>query len=125
MQLKKDVEADELRVATKEEEIKTQEARQASLQEQIASLRKDLETRQVTMEDLQSRLAQLQQANMNTHARTQEQQTLRRRREIKLTAHQKELADIQQSDATIEEKKRKLEHLKEEIRKSLNLLVHS
>jgi len=125
MQLKKDVGADELRVATKEEELKTQEARQASLQEQIASLRKDLETRQVTMEDLRSRLAQLQQANMNMHARTQEQQALKRRREIKLTAHQKELADIQQSDATIEEKKRKLEHLKEEIRKSLNLLVHS
>jgi hypothetical protein len=58
-------------------------------------------------------------------ARTREQQALKRRREIKLTTHQKELVDIQQSNATIEEKKKKLEHLKEEIRKSLNLLVHS
>lgn len=125
MQLKKDVDADELRIAGKEEELKTEEARQASLQEQIATLRKDLETRQVTADDLQSRLAQLQQANANMHARTQEQQALKRRREIKLTTHQKELVDIQQSGATIEEKKKKLEHLKEEIRKSLNLLVHS
>jgi chromosome segregation ATPase len=125
MQLKKGVEADELRIANKEEELKTEEARQASLQEQIASLRKDLETRQVTTQDLQSRLAQLQQANASMRARTQEQQALKRRREIKLTMHQKELADIQQSDTSIEEKKKKLEHLKEEIRKSLNLLVHS
>ena len=40
-------------------------------------------------------------------------------------SHQKELVKIQQSDATIAEKKKKLEHLKEEIRKSLNLLMHS
>jgi hypothetical protein len=58
-------------------------------------------------------------------APTQDQKALKRRRDIKLTTHQKEFADIQQSDASIEEKKKKLEHLKEEIRKSLNLLVHS
>ena len=125
IQLKKDVESDEVRIANKEEELKTEEARQAQLREEITSLQKDLAIWQVLLDDLQSRLAQLRQANANTLARTGKESALKQRREIKLRAHQKELVNIQQSDVTIAEKNKKLEHLKEEIRKSLNLLVHS
>lgn len=125
MQLKKDVEQDEARVAGKEGELKTEEARQAQLREEIARLQEDLSTRQVSLDDLQSRLEQLQRANANTLDVTQEQRARKQRREVKLKTHQKELVKIQQSDETITEKKKKLEHLKEEIRKSLNLLMHS
>lgn len=125
IQLKKDVEKDEVRVAGKEDELKTEEARQARLHEEISQLQEDLATRQVSLDDLQSRLAQLQRANANTPDVTKEQRALKQRRETKLKSHQKELVKIQQSDATIAEKKKKLEHLKEEIRKSLNLLMHS
>lgn len=125
MQLKKDVEQDEARVAGKEGELKSEEARQAQLREEIARLQEDLSTRQVSLDDLQSRLEQLRRANANTLDATQEQRVRKQRREVKLKTHQKELVKIQQSDATITEKKKKLEHLKEEIRKSLNLLMHS
>jgi chromosome segregation ATPase len=125
IQLKKDVEGDEIRIANKEAELKTEEARQAQLREEITQLQKDLGTRQVTLDDLQSRLAQLQRANANTLGTTKEQRAIKQQREVKLKAHQKELVEIQQSDATLAEKRKKLEHLKEEIRKSLNLLVHS
>ena len=125
IQLKKDVERDEIRVANKESELKTQEAWQAQLREEMTQLQKDLATRQVSLDDLQSRLAQLQRANANTLGTTKEQRAIKRQREVKLKVHQKELVEIQQSDATLAEKKKKLEHLKEEIRKSLNLLVHS
>ncbi|MGH8683906.1 MAG: hypothetical protein ACREUM_01000 [Nitrosospira sp.] len=125
IQLKKDVEKDEVRVAGKEDELKTEEARQAQLREEISQLQEDLATRQVSLDDLQSRLAQLQRANANTPDVTKEQRALKQRRETKLKSHQKELVKIQQGDATIAEKKKKLEHLKEEIRKSLNLLMHS
>ncbi len=125
MQLKKDAEQDEARVVGKEGELKTEEARQAQLRGEIARLQEDLSTRQVSLDDLQSRLEQLRRANANTPDVTQEQRALKQRREVKLKAHQKELVKIEQSDATITEKKKKLEHLKEEIRKSLNLLMHS
>ncbi|MGH8762399.1 MAG: hypothetical protein ACREUR_04115 [Nitrosospira sp.] len=125
MQLKRDVAQDEARVAGKEGELKTEEVRQAQLREEIAQLQEDLATRQVSLDDLQARLAQLQRANANTPDVTKEQRALKQRREVKLKSHQKELIKIQQSDATIAEKKKKLEHLKEEIRKSLNLLMHS
>ncbi|HEU4854600.1 MAG TPA: hypothetical protein VFS89_04840 [Nitrosospira sp.] len=125
MQLKKDVETDEARLATKTEELEFEEARQAELNEKIKLLQEDLTTRQMSLDDLKSRLTQLQQANASTSAGTKEQQALKRKRATKLQAHQREVTEIQQSGATIAEKRRRLEYLKGEIRKSLNLLVHS
>lgn len=125
IQLKKDVGEDEIRVAGKEGDLKSEEARQAQLGEEIAQLQEDLATRQVSLDDLRSRLAQLRWANANTQNATKEQRALKQRREVKLKAHEKEVVKIQQSDASIAEKKKKLDHLKEEIRKSLNLLMHS
>ncbi|SEO72798.1 hypothetical protein [Nitrosovibrio sp. Nv6] len=125
MQLKKDVETDEARVATKTEELEFEETRQAELNEKIKLLQEDLTTRQMSLDDLKSRLTQLQQANASTSASTKEQQALKRKRATKLQAHQIEVTEIQQSGATIVEKRRRLEYLKGEIRKSLNLLMHS
>ena len=125
MQLKKDVAQDEARLATKEDELKSEEARQVELKQKITLLQEDLTTRQMSLDDLKSRLTQLQQANASTSANTKEQQALKRKRATKLQAHQREVAEIQQSGATIAEKRQRLEHLKGEIRKSLNLLVHS
>lgn len=125
IQLKKDVGSDEVRVASKEEELKTEELWQTQLREEVTRLQKDLATQQVSLDDLQSRLAQLRRANANTADSTSEQRALKQQREMKLKTHQKELVSIQESGATIAEKKKKLEHLKKEIRKSLNLLMHS
>jgi chromosome segregation ATPase len=125
MQLKNEVAQDEVRLATKEDELKSEEARQVELKQQIKLLQDDLATRQMSLDDLKSRLAELQQANASTSASTKEQQALKRKRATKLQAHQKEVTEIQQSGATIAEKRQRLEHLKGEIRKSLNLLVYS
>lgn len=124
MALKQDVEKHQVRVADKEGELKNEEAQQAHLREESIQLKKDLATKQVSLDDLKSRLEQLQRLNENTMANTKEKQTLKRKRETKLRAHQNELVEIQQSDTTLAEKERKLKHLKEEISKSLNLLVH-
>lgn len=124
IQLKKDVEKDETRIANKEEDLKTEEVRQGQLREEITQLQKDLTTRQVSLDELRSRLTKLQQTNAATPGTTKEQRVLQQQREINLKVHQGELAKIEQSGLSVEEKKKRLAHLKEEIRKSLNRLKY-
>jgi chromosome segregation ATPase len=125
MELRHEVKGDEMRIAGKEEELKTEEAQQAKLQADIKTLQQDLSARQMTADDLQSRLVELRRANASTSAKTQEEQARKRQRDATFKKHEREVADVQQSGASIEDKRKRLQYLKGEIRKSLILLEHS
>ncbi|SEL11481.1 hypothetical protein [Nitrosovibrio tenuis] len=125
MQLRNEVKTDEVRLAGKEDELKIEEERQAQLQQEIEQLKSDLATRQMSLDDLKSRLTQLQRANDATPAQTKAQQDEKRDRAAKLLKHQKEVIAIERSGASLEEKQKRLQFLKEEIRKSLSLLLHT
>lgn len=125
MELRQEVKSDESRVTSKEDELRIEEARQAQLQEEVKTLQQDLATRQMSLDDLEARLIELRKVNETTLAKTREEQGRKRQRETTLKKHQKAVTEIQQSGATIEEKKKRLEHLKGEIRKSLVLIEHS
>lgn len=122
MQLRNEVKTDEVRLATKTDELKIEEARQAQLQQEIAQLKTDLATRQMSLDDLKARLEQLQRANDATPAQTRTQQDKKRERAVKLQRHQKEVVAIEQSGGSLEEKQKRLQYLKDEIRKSLSML---
>jgi chromosome segregation ATPase len=122
MQLRNEVKTDEARLASKADELEIEEARQAQLQQEITRLKSDLATRQMSLDDLKVRLEQLQRANDVTLAETGPQQDKKRERAVKLQKHQKEVVAIEQSGGTLEEKQKRLQHLKDEIRKSLSML---
>jgi len=122
MQLRNEVKTDEVRLAAKTDELEIEEARQAQLQQEIAQLKTDLPTRQMSLDDLKARLEQLQRANDATLAQTRTQQDKKRERAAKLQRHQKEVVAIEQSGGSLEEKQKRLQHLKDEIRKSLSML---
>ena len=122
MQLRNEVKTDEVRLAGKTDELKIEEARQAQLQQEITRLKSDLATRQLSLDDLKQRLAQLQQANDAILAETRTQQEKKRERAVKLQKHQKEVVAIEQNGGNPEEKQKRLQHLKDEIRKSLSML---
>jgi hypothetical protein len=122
MQLRNEVKTDEVRLASKTDELEIEEARQAQLQQEITRLKSDLATRQMSLDDLRVRLEQLQRANDATLAETRPQQDKKRERAVKLQKHQKEVVAIEQSGGNPEEKQKRLQHLKDEIRKSLSML---
>ena len=122
MQLRNEVKTDEARLASKADELEIEEARQAQLQQEITRLKSDLATRQMSLDDLKVRLEQLQRANDATLAETGPQQDKKRERAVKLQKHQKEVVAIEQSGGSLEEKQKRLQHLKDEIRKSLSML---
>ena len=123
--LRNEVKTDEVRVAGKEEELKTEQARQAELQQETEQLKSDLASREMSLDQLKSRLAELQRANDATVAETQAQQATKRERAAKLQKHQKEVIAIEQSGDSLEEKQKKLQYLKEEVRKSLSMLAQT
>ena len=122
MQLRNEVKTDEVRLASKMDELEIEEARQAQLQQEITRLKSDLATRQMSLDDLKVRLEQLQRANDATLAETRPQQDKKRERAVKLQKHQKEVVAIEQSGGNPEDKQKRLQHLKDEIRKSLSML---
>jgi chromosome segregation ATPase len=122
MELKNEVKTDEMRLAGKTDELKIEEARQAQLQQEITRLKSDLATGQMSLDDLKVRLTQLQRANDAILAETKAQQDKKRDRSIKLQKHQKEVIAIEQSGGNVEEKQKRLQYLKDEIRKSLSML---
>ncbi|KIO48731.1 hypothetical protein SQ11_10025 [Nitrosospira sp. NpAV] len=125
MALKQDVEKHEVLVADKENELKKEEAQQTRLREESIQLKKDLATKQVSLDDLKSRLEQLQRANASTAENTKEQRERKDRLRVKLKTHEKELVKVEQSNMTETQKQEKLESMKKDITKTLDILLHS
>lgn len=125
MALKQDVDKHEVLVADKENELKKEEAQQARLHEESIQLKKDLATQQVSLDDLKSRLEQLQRANANTAENTKEQRDRKNRLRVRLKTHEKELVKVEQSNMTEAQKQEKLEAMKKDITNTLDILLHS
>lgn len=125
MALRNDVNQHEAIVADKESTLKNAEEEQVRLREESKQLEIDLSTTQVSMNDLQSRLIQLQRLNANTREDTEEKKELKRKRTKQLKNHQVELAKVQQSNTTLAEKQKELESIKKKIADTLKILASS
>lgn len=125
MAMKQDVDNRQGVIAIKEEDLKTMEAERARLHEQSIKLKNDLAGGQVSLDDLKLRLEQLQRVNASTAEATEEQRARKHQREMKLKKHQKAVIKVEQSDATPQQKQKKLESMREEIVDTLDLLLKS
>ena len=125
MAMKQDVDKRRAVVAVKEDDLKTVEAERARLHEQSIKLKNDLAAGQVSLDDLKSRLEQLERVNANMAEATEEQRVRKRQGEVKLKNHQKAVIKVEQSGATTEQKQKKLESMREEIIDTLDLLLKS
>jgi chromosome segregation ATPase len=131
MQLRNEVKTDKERLVGKENELKIEEDRKTQLQQDMERLQSDLAASQMSLGDLKQRLEQLQQANAVTVAETSAQRERKRERAAKLQKHQREVVAIEQSNACMEEKacmdekQKRVQFLKEEIRKTLEILLHT
>jgi chromosome segregation ATPase len=125
MAMKQDVNKRQAVVAVKEDDLKTVEAERTRLHEQSIQLKNDLAAGQVSLDDLKSRLDQLQRVNANMAEATEEQRARKREGEVKLKNHQKAVIKVERSNATSEQKQKKLESMREEIVDTLDLLLKS
>ena len=125
MAMKQDVDKRRAVVAVKEDDLKTVEAERALLHEQSIKLKNDLAAGQVSLDDLKSRLEQLERVNANMAEATEEQRVRKRQGEVKLKNHQKAVIKVEQSGATTEQKQKKLESMRDEIIDTLDLLLKS
>lgn len=114
------------RVESKEAMLSSDEAKQGALRDEIQTLWIDLRKREMSLDELQSGLDQLQRQNELTAEATHEQSMRKRRLTQQLTLYQRDLAMLQvNSNMLAEEKRKKIKYLQGEIRKALELLVHS
>jgi chromosome segregation ATPase len=125
-QLREDVSQREVRVQAKDSELKTEEGKQVALRDAMKRLEEDLSARQMSLDDLQSRLDQLQRASEALDATTAQQRARKQHLSQQLDRYRTELRSLQQSaDISVDEKRKKLDQLKLEIRKALELLAQS
>jgi hypothetical protein len=125
MAMKQDVDKRRDTVAVKESELKVVEAERARLHAQSIQLKNDLAAGQVSLDDLKSRLEQLERVNANMAEATEEQRARKRQGEVKLKNHQKAVVRVERSNATPQQKQKKLESMREEIIDTLDLLLKS
>ena len=98
MAMKQDVDNRRAVVAVKEDDLKAVEAERARLHEQSIKLKNDLAAGQVSLDDLKSRLEQLERVNANMGGATEEQRVRKRQGEVKLKNHQKAVIKVQRVD---------------------------
>lgn len=104
--------------------ISIEEAKGAALRTEIARLQADLKERQMSLDELHTILGQLQRNNTRAEEKTNGQRERRRQLDRQLKQCSTEFDALKQdSNMTDEEKKRKIEHLKKEIRKALELMA--
>jgi predicted RNase H-like nuclease (RuvC/YqgF family) len=119
-QLRQDVSTHERKVKIKEEQVRMEEARRDVLHNETVRLQADLGERKMTLEQLQLRLSQLQRENARTDAYTEGQIERKRQLNDQLNRYKDKLRELNvRSDMTVQEKQKRIEHLKVEIRRNL------
>ncbi len=127
MEMRKDVQQREVRIESKAAQLKEADQQHDALKQRQVALVSDLNSRQMTLEDLQARLDQLQAQNRRVAASSDEQKARQRDidRQIALQKQEVErqkldIARLEKTNAISDEKKReRIQALKNEIRKQL------
>ena len=124
-QLQHDVNEREMRIADKERDLQEEGNRRSALQQEQQQLVADLDSKQMSLNDLSRRLERLQAENRRSNAVTVEQRQRKQRLDEQISKHRLELAQLQKrDDVSSEEKKRRIEDLKREIKKQIELQLH-
>jgi hypothetical protein len=116
----------EQQVRNKELELQQEMQTQAQLQSERQRLLDDLRSRELTVDELKVRLAELQRLNAALLATTQEQQRQKAAREKQLSEAVGQVNGVEQDPAlTPEAKARHLDDVRSQLRKMLELLANT
>jgi septal ring factor EnvC (AmiA/AmiB activator) len=116
----------EQQVRNKELELQQEMQTQAQLQSERQRLLDDLRSRELTVDELKVRLAELQRLNAALLATTQEQQRQKAVREKQLSQAVSQVNGVEQDPAlTPEAKARHLDDVRSQLRKMLELLANT
>lgn len=118
------IDATQGRIDTKTVQLTQAEQEQAALQQQMQSISADLHQKQMSNKDLERRLAKLQAANQQAATDSDAQRARKRKLDAELTQDRAALAALSQN-TTMDpvEQQRKIDQLKADIKKRLELLA--
>lgn len=123
-QLRQDVGDRQHRIEQKENEVSSEVAKSAALRSEMVQLQSDLKERQMSLDELHTRLLQLQRDNAHVAEKTNSQRERKQKLDLQLKKYATDLNALKHDTGLTEaEKKRKIEHLKAEVRKALELMV--
>lgn len=124
-QLKQDVAQTQARIEDKQRALDASQVQQGELRQEQVRLASELGSRQLSLSELNHRLDQLQAANRRSMAATEEQREQKRRLDEQIRKHKQELAQIQAPNGlSDDDKRRRIEQLRQEIKKQLELQTH-
>ena len=124
MQIRSDNEAAEARIATKEQELKATEDQRAALLNEQKKLMSELETKPMTLDELNTKLENLRKENARIKTDTAAQQKKKESLELQIVKYKADIAALQKDNRLPDdEKKRRIEDLKKQISAHLKLML--
>lgn len=124
MQIRSDNEAAEARIATKEQELKATEDQRAALLNEQKKLMSELETKPMTLDELNAKLENLRKQNARIKTDTAAQQKKKESLELQIGKYKADIAALQKDNRlSDDEKKRRIEDLKKQISAHLKLML--
>jgi len=124
MQIRSDNEAAEARIATKEQELKATEDQRAALLNEQKKLMSELETKPMTLDELNTKLENLRKENARIKTDTAAQQKKKESLELQIGKYKADIAALQKDNRlSDDEKRRRIEDLKKQISAHLKLML--
>jgi len=124
MQIRSDNEAAQARIATKEQELKATEDQRAALLNEQKKLMSELETKPMTLDELNTKLENLRKENARIKTDTAAQQKKKENLELQIGKYNADIAALQKDNRlSDDEKRRRIEDLKKQISAHLKLML--
>jgi peptidoglycan hydrolase CwlO-like protein len=124
MQVRRDNTERAIRIAEKERELTIHEDQRTALVREQKNLLADLETKQMTVNELNAKLEHLRKENAQTTAETEAQQKKKESLESQLRKYQADLAAIPKDNRLPDpEKRKRIDELKKQISAHLKLML--
>lgn len=112
----------EERIGTKEGTLRSETVRGESLQAEQAQLKKDLATRQLSLDDINRQLDRIREANAKSVATSREQIARKQAIERQIAQHKSEIDSLKgQGQLSDDEKRRRIAKLKADIDEELKV----
>jgi len=124
MQVRSDNEAAEARIATKEQELKATEGQRTALLQEQKKLMSELETKPMTLDELNAKLEDLRKENARIKTDTAAQQKKKEDLELQIRKYKADIAALQKNNRLSDDEKiRRIEDLKKQISEHLKLML--
>jgi chromosome segregation ATPase len=124
MQIRSDNEAAQARIATKEQELKATEDQRAALLNEQKKLMSELETKPMTLDELNAKLNALRTENARIKADTAAQQKQKESLDLQIKKYQADVAALQKDNRLPDdEKRRRIDDLKKQISAQLKPML--